>query len=143
MTYSELPENGYIRKKVCNEINWIKDLSEIKIEKGIYFFRENEEIVYIGQGGGIGQNLKTRLNQYFKPSDSGTIAFKLKVRYYPEGLRKDDKRKYFKDNYQQTWRKYMTNTFEIGILSICEESDHDIKLEEAYLIGLFKTKYNY
>ncbi|MBP2100479.1 hypothetical protein [Enterococcus rivorum] len=93
--------------------------------------------------GGIGQNLKKRIKQYFKPSDSGTITFKLKVRYYPDKFNKEEKKQYFKENYQKTWKQYMIENFKVGILKINEETDHDIKIEESYLIGLFRTKYNY
>lgn len=145
MTYSNLPENEKIKKKVLENIRWIDDLSEIDMQIGIYFFKEAEtgEIVYIGQGGTVKQNLKKRVKQYFMPSDSGTIAFKHKVLSYPLGTSKAEKKDYYKKNYQKTWRKYMTDRFEIGILEIKEMTKHDVEIEEAYLIGLFRTKFNY
>lgn len=145
MTYSELKENDGIRKTVMDDIVWINDLSEINIEKGIYFLKDikSDEVVYIGKGGGVGQNLKTRVGQYFKPSDTGTIAFKHKVMSYPEGYDKSEKILHYKKYYQEGWKEFMKKGFKIGILSIEEKSEHDIKIEEAYLIGLFRPKYNY
>ncbi|MBP2100480.1 hypothetical protein [Enterococcus rivorum] len=40
MTYSDLEENKESIKIIMSDIKWVDDLTEITIDKGIYFFKK-------------------------------------------------------------------------------------------------------
>ena len=146
VNYYKMPGNNMIRKNILNKITWINNNYNAACDEGVYFFKQNDEIVYIGQSGSIKQTLRKRLKQYFSPSDKGTKAFKLKVftEKYPTCFKlnqnNDVNWEIFKNKYDD-WRKFM-KTVNIGYIG-CSKDTHDILLEEAYLIGLFAPKYNY
>lgn len=86
-------------------------------KKGFYAFVQDGVVSYIGVA--YSQSIKMRLEQHFRKSDSGGLRKKLS--------------------------KEMIKELEKSAVYICPADDtkHNLLLEEAYLIGLCKPKFNF
>lgn len=128
-------ESFMINKIIVNGKSTAKVIKHI--EKGIYLFFNNEDIVvYIGQGGaGKSTLLKERILQElrnYKKNDNGNNGGTLSKNIQSVDKINFDKDEQFK-NYIKDWKMKILNTSEVDI---------HIDILESICIELYNPKYN-